>query len=186
MSEYLKQELLRYCENHIKKEVHRKFYNKERWLKEINYGLDDYQDMVEDGCWKLIDEIESSIDDAIRCWGRFYEYEINEELLLSLTTQDVTSSSMHCYYNEVPKNFPVPRQMNKNHWVDRGLSTKLGYLRIPLKDLINYTEKDIEELPIYSKLNEENKKLRKIIIKNYIEDLKEYIENKRWLEEDED
>lgn len=186
MNNYLKKEIMDYCKSVIKRNVRSTFYNKKELLEQIDtYGLDEWQDMVEDGEWKLIDEIENAINEQIEQWARFYQYEIDEDLLLDLDTEEVSDRYTHCYYNKVPRNFPQPRNIGKYNYIDHTLSNILGGLRIPLKEFINYSDIAIEELPIYGKLNEENRKKRKISVKNYIEDLREYFENKRW-EEDED
>lgn len=178
MNNYLKEELIRYAKNYIKNNVHEKFYYKQNILDEIeNVGLNEYSELVEDGDTKFLDLLEWDIQDSIDKWCEEYAKYIDKELLLNLTTKDITNSSRHTRFNNVPDEFPYPIKLfNKWERADIQLSNMLGFLKIPIKELIEYTDEDIENMPIYQKLKEENKKIRQIEIKNYINDIKEYLE----------
>ena len=179
MNEYLKKELMNYMKTYIKRYLNDKFYDKEKLLEEIDdIGLNDWQEVSTNYTCSLIELLENDINDFIRYWCKEYQYNIDKDLILDLTTADITFSARHTFFNNIPQDFPYPKKLLKHkNMGDLETSNVLGFLRIPLKEFINYTEKEIESLPIYSKLKDENKQIRKIIIKNYIEDINNYLEN---------
>lgn len=172
MDGYLKDKLICYAIGLIKKEVSPSEYYKDDLIGEIRtYGLDDYQDLVENGDWKLIDAIQSEIDDVIRDWCRFYEKEFDKETILKMPLQKVSNVDRHTYLSIVPDDFPRCNDYKADHF--------LRLVKINIEEFIKLSFEEICKLPLCSPLLKEEKKEERYLkvleyqqnIINYINDL---------------
>lgn len=171
MNIYLKEQLIDYAKSMIKKEVSENQYYKNDLINEIStYGYDDYGDIVENGNWKLIDEIESSIDDTIRNWCQYYEREFDKETILNMSLQSISRVDRHTYFNIVPDDFPECQDSQADHF--------LRFIKMKVKDFIKLDFEEICKLPLCSpQLKEEKKEKRYLKVLEYQTDIINYINN---------
>lgn len=171
MSEYLKDSLIYYAIELIKKEVSPSEYYKEELINEIRtYGIDGYGDLCEDGDWKLIDELQSEIDSTIRNWCRNYEKEFNKETILEMPLQTLSNTDRHTYLNIVPDDFPSCQDREADHF--------LRLLKMNVSDFIKLDFNEICNLPLCSPtLKEEKKEKRYLRVLEYQQDIIDYINN---------
>lgn len=171
MSEYLKDSLIYYAIELIKKEVSPSEYYKEELINEIRtYGIDDYGDLIENGCWKLIDILQSEIDDAIRNWCENYEKEFDKETILKMPLQKLSNTDRHTYLNIVPDDFPRCNDYKADHF--------LRLLKIDVEEFIKLNFEEICKLPLCSpQLKEEKKEERYLSVLEYQQNIINYINN---------
>lgn len=169
MNIYLKEQLIDYAKSKIKKEVPENQYYKNDLINEIrNYGIDDYGDLIENGDWKLIDEIESSIDDTIRKWCQYYEKEFDKETILNMDLQSISRTNRHTYFNIVPDDFPKCQDSEADHF--------LRLIKMQVKDFIKLSFDEICKLPLCSpQLKEEKKEKRYLKVLEYQTNIINYI-----------
>ena len=147
MDKYLEKQLIDYAKSMIKKEVPENQYYKNDLIKEINTcGYDECGDMVENGNWKLIDEIQGSIDDTIRKWCEYYERDFDKETILNMSLESISRVNRHTYFNIVPDDFPICRDSQADHF--------LRLIKMQVKDFIKLSFEEICRLPLcFPKLN---------------------------------
>jgi hypothetical protein len=171
MNEYLKKQLVDYAKKLIKEEVPPSEYYKEDLINEINtYGIDYYSDISEDGDWKLIDELQSQIDDTIRNWCRYYEKEFDKDTILEMPLQKLSRTDRHTYLNIVPDDFPECQDIKTDHF--------LRLIKMQVKDFIKLSFDEICKLPLCSQqLKEEKKEERYLKVLEYQTNIINYINN---------
>ena len=115
IDKYLEDNLIYYAIELIKKEVSPSEYYKDDLIDEIRtWGIDNYGDFSEDGSWKLIDMLQSSIDDVIRNWCGYYEKQFDKETILKMPLQKLSNVDRHTYLNIVPINVAIVSIPNIN------------------------------------------------------------------------
>lgn len=169
IDKYLEDNLIYYAIELIKKEVSPSEYYKDDLIDEIRtYGIDDYGDFSEDGSWKLIDMLQSSIDDVIRNWCKYYEKKFDKETILKMPLQKLSNVDRHTYLNIVPDDFPKCNDYKADHF--------LRLLKINVEDFIKLNFDEICKLPLCSpKLKEEKKEERYLKVLEYQQSIMNYI-----------